>query len=168
MQQCVVLAAVQGAALLWAFGTLMGNPSFTSDQGSPYPLAPAYDMVPMAFSARNGGGMGHDLCEPHITTVILGDLWRAALQMPGAMSSAFKQSPDSVRGSLHAFRPPWCICLRPGRGWGAWHECQARGELERIESGRALYWVVAWRSNRLIRLGVHCRPIRLRPVSLHR
>lgn len=87
-QQCVVLAASQGAALLWAFGTLMGNTdmhngnlSFTSDQGRPYQLAPAYDMTPMAFAPSSGGGMGHEIPEPRITTAISGELWRVALQM---------------------------------------------------------------------------------------
>lgn len=87
-QQCVVPAAVGGAALLWAFGILIGNSdmhngnlSFTSDQGRPYQLAPAYDMTPMAFAPRSGGAMGHELREPTIATAISGDLWRAALQM---------------------------------------------------------------------------------------
>lgn len=87
-QQCVLPAAAHGAALLWAFGSLIGNSdmhngnlSFTSDQGRPYQLAPAYDMTPMAFAPKSGGAMGHALRPPTIATAISGDIWRAALQM---------------------------------------------------------------------------------------
>lgn len=51
------------AALLWSFGTLIGNTdmhngnlSFFSEHGRPYDLAPAYDMTSMGFAPRNGGG----------------------------------------------------------------------------------------------------------------
>jgi hypothetical protein len=87
-QQCVETPAVRGAALLWAFGTLIGNSdmhngnlSFTTDQGRPYRLAPAYDMTPMAFAPGNGGGMQHALRPPTIAAAVPGDAWRAALQM---------------------------------------------------------------------------------------
>jgi serine/threonine protein kinase HipA of HipAB toxin-antitoxin module len=60
-----------GAALLWAFGTLTGNTdmhsgnlSFTSLHGRPYQLAPAYDMLPMAFAPRGGGALADTLPRP--------------------------------------------------------------------------------------------------------
>lgn len=60
--------AAEGAALLWAFGTLIGNTdmhtgnlSFISDHGRPYALAPAYDMTPMAFAPRSGGSYLDDM-----------------------------------------------------------------------------------------------------------
>lgn len=49
--------AIPAVDLLWGFGTLIGNTdmhggnlSFLTEQGQPYQLAPAYDMVPMAFA----------------------------------------------------------------------------------------------------------------------
>ena len=87
-QDCVVSSAAHGAALLWAFGTLIGNTdkhngnlSFTSDKGRPYQLAPAYDMTPMGFAPHAGGGMNHQLSAPLIVPAISGDIWRAALAM---------------------------------------------------------------------------------------
>lgn len=49
--------AIPAVDLLWAFGTLIGNTdmhggnlSFLTEEGRPYQLVPAYDMVPMAFA----------------------------------------------------------------------------------------------------------------------
>jgi hypothetical protein len=92
-------AAVQGAALLWAFGHLIGNTdmhagnlSFLSATGAqPYQLAPAYDMLPMAFAPRSGGGlpglqMGQadspsDLAAPNIGPQVPANAWQQALPM---------------------------------------------------------------------------------------
>ncbi|RYE39751.1 MAG: type II toxin-antitoxin system HipA family toxinoxin YjjJ [Hyphomicrobiales bacterium] len=63
-RKVVAPEAVQGAELLWAFGTLIGNTdmhagnlSFLSEQGRPYQLAPAYDMTPMVFAPTAGGDL---------------------------------------------------------------------------------------------------------------
>ena len=60
----IVPQAAESAALLWAFGTLIGNTdmhggnlSFLSEQGPPCEIAPAYDMSPMGFAPRSGGGL---------------------------------------------------------------------------------------------------------------
>jgi len=56
--------SVASAQALFAFGRLIGNTdmhqgnlSFVSESGRPYALAPAYDMLPMAFSPTSGGAV---------------------------------------------------------------------------------------------------------------
>ncbi|MFT3734102.1 MAG: type II toxin-antitoxin system HipA family toxin YjjJ [Rhodocyclaceae bacterium] len=77
--------AATGAALLWAFGSLIGNTdmhagnlSFTNDSGRPYALAPAYDMTAMAFAPRSGGGLPDALGEVQLRGDIAADVWRQA------------------------------------------------------------------------------------------
>ncbi len=77
--------AAAGAALLWAFGSLIGNTdmhagnlSFTSEGGRPYTLAPAYDMTAMAFAPRSGGGLPDSLSEMPLRSDIAADTWRQA------------------------------------------------------------------------------------------
>jgi HipA-like C-terminal domain len=77
--------AAQGAALLWAFGSLVGNTdmhpgnlSFTGDAGRPYSLAPAYDMTAMAFAPRSGGGLPDTLGEIQLRSDIPANTWRQA------------------------------------------------------------------------------------------
>ncbi|MDY0055896.1 MAG: type II toxin-antitoxin system HipA family toxin YjjJ [Methyloversatilis sp.] len=77
--------AAAGACLLWAFGTLIGNTdmhggnlSFVAEQGRPYALAPAYDMTPMAFAPRSGGGLPDTVPEAVIHAGVAHDTWRQA------------------------------------------------------------------------------------------
>lgn len=77
--------AADGAALLWAFGSLIGNTdmhngnlSFMGDPGSPYALAPAYDMSPMAFAPRSGGGLPDSLPAANIRADVANQTWRQA------------------------------------------------------------------------------------------
>ncbi|WP_287880611.1 type II toxin-antitoxin system HipA family toxin YjjJ [Aquitalea sp.] len=77
-----------GAALLWAFGTLIGNTdmhsgnlSFISLHGRPYQLAPAYDMLPMAFAPRGGGALADSLPPAHLSAEVDTDSWQQALQL---------------------------------------------------------------------------------------
>lgn len=77
--------AAAGACLLWAFGTLVGNTdmhggnlSFVAEQGRPYALAPAYDMTPMAFAPRSGGGLPDTVPEAFIHAGVAHDTWRQA------------------------------------------------------------------------------------------
>jgi hypothetical protein len=79
--------AVAGAALLWAFGTLIGNTdmhagnlSFVSRHGRPYQLAPAYDVLPMGFAPR-GGGTIVDTLPPASLSAVDGETWREALHL---------------------------------------------------------------------------------------
>lgn len=78
-------AAVSAAALLWAFGTLIGNTdmhagnlSFLAEHGRPCRLAPAYDMTSMAFAPRSGGGLPDGLPEAGIHASVANDAWRQA------------------------------------------------------------------------------------------
>lgn len=77
--------AADQAAFLWAFGALIGNTdmhhgnlSFISKQERPDRLAPAYDMTPMAFAPRTGGGLPDTLSEAVIHASVSNETWRHA------------------------------------------------------------------------------------------
>ncbi|THT98434.1 type II toxin-antitoxin system HipA family toxin YjjJ [Lampropedia puyangensis] len=80
--------AASTATLLWAFGSLIGNTdmhggnlSFLTDQGRPYELAPAYDMSPMAFAPRSGGGLPDALPALQLRADIPHVHWHQALAL---------------------------------------------------------------------------------------
>lgn len=80
--------AVARAALLWAFGTLIGNTdmhagnlSFVSTQGRPYQLAPPYDMLPMGFAPSSGGAVVDTLPPASLSASVDGETWREALRL---------------------------------------------------------------------------------------
>lgn len=82
--------AADQAALLWAFGSLIGNSdmhggnlSFLGEQNPPYKLAPAYDMGPMAFAPRSGGGLPDRLPDAVITAGPNHEIWRQAATLAG-------------------------------------------------------------------------------------
>lgn len=84
----VTRAAADTAALLYAFGTLIGNTdmhhgnlSFLSDAGPPCDLAPAYDMLPMALAPRSGGALPVTLPPPALRASVPNATWRAALAL---------------------------------------------------------------------------------------
>ena len=79
------------AALLFAFGTLIGNTdmhagnlSFVSDSGQPYALSPAYDMLPMAFSPTSGGVLRDSVSAANLHSAVDGATWRRALDLARA------------------------------------------------------------------------------------
>jgi hypothetical protein len=81
-------ASVKVAKLLWAFGTLIGNTdmhngnlSFVSEHGRPYSIAPAYDVTPMAFAPKSGGGLVDALSAPNITSNVDNRTWKSALNL---------------------------------------------------------------------------------------
>ena len=83
--------AHEGAALLYAFGTLIGNTdmhhgnlSFISAQGRPYALAPAYDMLPMGFQPRSGGALTDTLSPATLHAAVAPLVWRRALSLATA------------------------------------------------------------------------------------
>ncbi|BFO56893.1 type II toxin-antitoxin system HipA family toxin YjjJ [Acidovorax sacchari] len=87
-QRCVCPEAVEMTSRLWAFGTLIGNTdmhtgnlSFISGQGRPYELAPAYDMTPMAFAPRSGGGVPAAVPDPVILPGVPSGTWGDAVLM---------------------------------------------------------------------------------------
>ena len=80
--------AVAGSALLWAFGTLIGNTdmhagnlSFVSRHGRPYQLAPAYDVLPMGFAPGGGGAVVDTLPPASLSASVDGETWREALHL---------------------------------------------------------------------------------------
>jgi len=80
--------AHESACLLHAFGTLIGNTdmhpgnlSFVTDSGRPYHLAPAYDMLPMAFAPRSSGELPATLPAAGFDSQISTAQWRQALAL---------------------------------------------------------------------------------------
>lgn len=87
---CVTASAVTGTSLLWAFGRLIGNTdmhngnlSFIAQDGKgrPYHLAPAYDMLPMAFSPKTSGEISNQMPITAITEEVDIDVWADAWQL---------------------------------------------------------------------------------------
>lgn len=83
-------ASAQGAALLYAFGTLIGNTdmhhgnlSFTSEHGRPFALAPAYDMLPMGFAPRASGALPAQLPPVTLHARVDNATWRQAQDLAG-------------------------------------------------------------------------------------
>lgn len=102
--------AVELAARLWAFGTLIGNTdmhngnlSFIAEQGRPYAIAPAYDMTTMGFAPRSGGGLPESIASPNIQADVSNDIWRHA----GVLAGEFL---NRVRASKN-FSPRFAVCI---------------------------------------------------------
>ena len=94
--------------MLWAFGTLIGNAdmhngnlSFISEQGHPYDIAPAYDMTPMAFAPRSGGGLPDTLTESTIHASVANETWSRAEEL----ARAFLARVIAATGFSHRFAP---------------------------------------------------------------
>lgn len=94
----ITSAAHQATCLLHAFGTLIGNTdmhpgnlSFVTDSGRPYAVAPAYDMLPMAFAPRSSGELPVTLpaagLDPRVDTTY----WRQALALAETYVSRLSQ-----------------------------------------------------------------------------
>ena len=80
--------ATATAALLYAFGTLIGNTdmhpgnlSFISDSGPPCALAPAYDMLPMGFCPTSAGGLRNALSPATLDSAADNHAWRQATEL---------------------------------------------------------------------------------------
>ena len=77
--------AAEGAALLHAFGTLIGNTDMHAGNlsfigaGRPYGLAPAYDMLPMGLAPAAGGTLPDTLAAPYLRPEVPPAGWRRAL-----------------------------------------------------------------------------------------
>lgn len=102
--------AAVGANLLWDFGTLIGNAdmhngnlSFVSEHSRPYDIAPAYDMTPMAFAPRRGGGLPDIVFEAIIHAGVANETWRRA----EALARAFLTRVIAASEFSHRFEP--CI-----------------------------------------------------------
>lgn len=93
----ITAQAADRAGLLWAFGTLIGNTdmhggnlSFIAEQGRPYGIAPAYDMTPMAFAPRSGGGLPDQLPELTLHPGVPNATWRRAAALAHAYLDRIK------------------------------------------------------------------------------
>ena len=102
--------AADGTNLLWAFGTLIGNSdmhsgnlSFVAEHGRPYFIAPAYDMTPMTFAPRTGGGIPDILAEATIHASVGNETWQRAENL----ARAFLARVMATSGFSHRFGP--CI-----------------------------------------------------------
>lgn len=102
--------AADAADLLWAFGTLIGNTdmhnanlSFVSELGRPYDIAPAYDMTPMAFAPRSGGGLPDTVSAANIHASVGNEIWRRAETLAHAFLARLTAEP----AFSHRFEP--CI-----------------------------------------------------------
>ncbi len=87
-QKVITPEAHAGAALLYAFGTLIGNTdmhagnlSFVSELGRPYALSPAYDMLPMAFSPTAGGVVRDSISAAYLHPSVEDSIWQQARQL---------------------------------------------------------------------------------------
>lgn len=80
--------AAESTALLYAFGTLIGNTdmhhgnlSFAGDVGGPWTLAPAYDMLPMGFSPQSSGALPDALLPARLHEKVLTATWQRAREL---------------------------------------------------------------------------------------
>ncbi|MBB3214546.1 hypothetical protein FHW67_003867 [Herbaspirillum sp. Sphag1AN] len=78
----------EGVALLYAFGSLIGNTdmhhgnlSFTTEEGRPYRLAPAYDMLPMGFAPRASGALPDQLMTINLRAAVSTSNWHKGLAL---------------------------------------------------------------------------------------
>lgn len=80
--------AAASAALFYAYGTLIGNDdmhqgnlSFTGEQGRPYSIAPAYDMLPMALRPQTSGAVRNTLTPAQLHASVPNATWKQALEL---------------------------------------------------------------------------------------
>lgn len=97
--------AHEAACLLHAFGSLIGNTdmhpgnlSFVTDNGRPYQLAPAYDMLPMAFAPRSSGELPHTLPAASFDSKIANAQWREALALAQSYLERLNKEPGFSAG----------------------------------------------------------------------
>ena len=110
-QGVVTPEASETAALLWAFGTLIGNTdmhggnlSFMSEHGKPYQAAPAYDMTPMAFAPNSSGRLPDTVAPPQLHASVSNAQWRTARVWAGQYLRVLQSCPQ--------FSPDFNACLQ--------------------------------------------------------
>jgi hypothetical protein len=102
--------AAEVATILYAFGVLIGNTdmhngnlSFISEHGRPYMIAPAYDMLPMAFRPGSGGNLPNSLNSANLLSCITPATWRHALVLAEAYLAKMHEDDRFTEG--------WVLCL---------------------------------------------------------
>jgi hypothetical protein len=98
-------ASAQMAALLHAFGALIGNTdmhhgnlSFISEHSRPYTLAPAYDMLPMGFAPRASGALPAELPPTHLHASVGNATWRQAWDLAKRFAARIRAEPRFSAG----------------------------------------------------------------------
>lgn len=96
-QGVITAQASERSALLYAFGTLIGNTdmhngnlSFVADGGRPYDLAPAYDMLAMGFAPRASGALPDRLPPLRLHPEVSAQAWRCALELADLLLNAMR------------------------------------------------------------------------------
>jgi hypothetical protein len=118
--------AAAGAALLYAFGVLIGNTDMHPGNlsfigaGRPYELAPAYDMLPMGLAPSAGGALPAQLTPPNLRPEVPPAAWRRALGLAEAFMARVQAD---TRWS-----PRWAPCVAAL----AQHQASARAQIERL------------------------------------
>lgn len=110
-QGVVTPQASEAAALLWAFGTLIGNTdmhggnlSFMSEHGRPYQAAPAYDMTLMAFAPSSSGRLPDTVPAAVLHASVSNAQWRTALGWARQYLQVLQASPQ--------FSPDFGACVQ--------------------------------------------------------
>lgn len=106
----VTAEAAELATILYAFGVLIGNTdmhngnlSFVSDHGRPYEIAPAYDMLPMAFRPGNGGNLPDSLNPANLQACVTPATWRQALALAETYLARMREDGRFTEG--------WMLCM---------------------------------------------------------
>lgn len=83
---------------LFAFGRLIGNSdmhqgnlSFVSEHGRPYSVAPAYDMLPMAFAPGAGGILTNQLPQANLHPSVQNHVWHAMIPVARSYLERLKE-----------------------------------------------------------------------------
>jgi hypothetical protein len=89
--------AAEVATILYAFGALIGNAdmhngnlSFVAEQGRPFEIAPAYDMLPMAFRPGISSNLPDSLNSANLLPGITPSTWRQALELAEACLASMR------------------------------------------------------------------------------
>lgn len=119
--------ALAHAALLYAFGTSIGNTdmhngnlSFMAENGRPYGAAPAYDMLPMALRPGSGGNLPDRIPSAQLHPSVNSSTWRLALNLAAVFM-------DRIAGDAR-FSADFTPCLAALRQ----HLIDMRAKVERL------------------------------------
>lgn len=90
--------AIRGIETLYAFGALIGNTdmhngnlAFIAEHGRPYALAPAYDMLPMAFRPQGNGTLPSSLEPARLHPSVSAVAWKHARDLAAKFVTRVKR-----------------------------------------------------------------------------